>query len=104
MKRLFIILFLFAALALLPGGCTYYYPLDYASYYPDTPNYGFVGPFIYYSPYGEYSYYEYPYLYSYPYEYYNYPATRFYFGERPGVTERQFERNGSEKESAPPSR
>ncbi len=90
MKRFFIILFLFAALALLPGGCTYYYPLDYdPSYYPD--NYGFIAPFIYYSPYGYYSYSPYPY--SYPYGYYHYyPSTRFYFGESPeDFSQRQFE-------------
>lgn len=106
MKRLLVILFLFAALVPLQGGCTYYYPLYNASDYPDYPeNYGFIGPFFYYSPYGEYSYYEYPYPYSYPYEYYNYPATRVYLGEKPGaITERQFERNSSEKESGPSSR
>jgi hypothetical protein len=90
MKRLIAMLFLLSVIALSPGGCAYYYPYGYDSYYyPD--NYGFIAPFYYYSPYGYYSYSPYPY--SYPYgHYYYYPSTRFYFGERPeDFRARQFE-------------
>ena len=87
MKRLITILFLFSVALLLTGGCAYYYPYDYDSYYPD--NYGFIAPFYYYSPYGNYS--SYPYPSSYPERYY-YPSTRYYLGERPeDFRERRFE-------------
>jgi hypothetical protein len=99
MKKLIAILFLFSVVALLLGGCSYYYPMGYDPYdYPD--NYGFIAPFNYYSPFGYYSYPPQPS--SYPYEYYyNYPSTRYYFGERPeDFRERHFEsgeRPGREK-------
>ena len=96
-KGLITILFLISVIMLLPGGCTYYYPLDYDPAY-ETDNRGFFAPFDYYSPYGAYSYYPYPY--TYPYGYY-YPSSRFYFGERPeGGGERHFypgERSGGER-------
>lgn len=99
MKRLISILFFFSVIVLLLGGCAYYYPYDYdSSYYPD--NHGFIAPFYYYSPFGDYSYSPFPYPYSYPYGYY-YPSTRFYFGEsREDFRERHFdtgERPGGEK-------
>jgi hypothetical protein len=93
MKRLITILFLFSVIVLLLGGCTYYYPLGYdSSYYPD--NYGFIAPFYYYSPYGDYSYSQYPYFH--PYGDY-YPSTRFYLGERPEGRFESGERPGGEK-------
>jgi hypothetical protein len=93
MKGLIIILFFLSLIVLPLAGCTYYYPYGYDSYYyPD--NYGFIAPFYYYSPYGDYSYP--PYLYSYPHGYYYYsPSSRFYFGERPeDFGERHFESGG----------
>ncbi len=91
MKRLIFIIFLIQVIALLTGGCSYYYPIGYEPPYHPI-NYGFVAPYYNYSPFGYYTNYPYPYAFTYDSDEYNPPSERIYLGESPeGYKERHFE-------------